>query len=63
MKNLDKYLSLLNGEVDAVKVRRRPAKAPAKKTVVKADQEPVAESPADKKEDDGLGIVQPEFGF
>ena len=55
---------VLNGEVDAVKVRRRPAKAPAKKTVAKAEPDPVAESLVEKKnEDDGLGIVQPEFGF
>ena len=55
---------VLNGEVDAVKVRRRPAKAPAKKTVAKVEPESAAESLEEKKnEDDGLGIVQPEFGF
>ncbi len=54
---------VLNGEVSA-KVRRRPAKTPAKKTVVQEESAPaVSEKPVSKDEDDGLGIVQPEFGF
>ena len=54
---------VLNGEVSA-KVRRRPAKTLAKKTVVQEESAPaVTEKPVSKDEDDGLGIVQPEFGF